>query len=193
MPWAIVHFSRVSPAGAVNPTVLIPCQKRLEKWWMRRYCETCPTCPSRLPPSRFFRLSASATTAEKVMLVMGAYRNVRPSVAGRPISDAAPAIESEGVLSNNSDYSPAPNQSTVGNPPRIIPVSKYGDIVGGAGKGSRVDFNAISNQLAGDLINGSLKRSPSYAGELVNHTVEALLKLSRGSGAGATKAAKMLN
>ena len=55
-----------------------------------------------------------------------------------------------------------------------------------------VDLDALADKKAGDLISGSLKKSPSYAGELADKTVGALREMVKGGGPQGNKAGKML-
>ena len=60
------------------------------------------------------------------------------------------------------------------------------------GKGSKVDLDAVRDWPAQELISGSLKKSPSYATELAERTVEELLELQQAGGPLGVKAGKML-
>jgi len=60
------------------------------------------------------------------------------------------------------------------------------------GKGSKVDLDVVRNRPAHELISGSLKKSPSYATELADHTVGELVELQQAGGTTGVKAGKML-
>ena len=51
---------------------------------------------------------------------------------------------------------------------------------------------SIQIRPAQELISGSLKKSPSYAAELAEHTIGELLELQRAGGPAGVKAGKML-
>jgi hypothetical protein len=59
---------------------------------------------------------------------------------------------------------------------------------GGIGGGLRA---GLLGKKAGDLISGSLKRSPSFRSELADKTYQEILQMARGRGPGAQAARQM--